>query len=161
MFNKRNNENLLYYSVNTKLAYLINQKYYKEQHYLWCAPFFDEPTINIKTSNPRDLYCTLKKIIEDENITHNKIASTKVGLMKGAMEKYNQKSITSKEFDEIKQLVNKAKLEYFEPLLYIIPENDDTKKIFIEESNIVRSGVFSVEYVVENLPRDTFHVISY
>ncbi len=34
-------EKLILYSTNTWIAYKIAQKYYKDEHYIWCTPIFD------------------------------------------------------------------------------------------------------------------------
>jgi hypothetical protein len=32
---------LILYSVNSWLAYIINERYYGGEHFVWCAPVFD------------------------------------------------------------------------------------------------------------------------
>ena len=40
----RNEEPLLLCSVQSKLAYLINERFYGGLHYAWCSPGFDCPS---------------------------------------------------------------------------------------------------------------------
>ncbi len=54
--NKKPSSNLplVLYSVNTKLSFLISEKYYNQRHYAWCAPYFDiSKKVNPRSSNPR------------------------------------------------------------------------------------------------------------
>lgn len=76
---------LVLYSTNTWLAYRINEKYYRGQHYAWCASLFsfkglphydyDIPP----TSSPAEIYHSLASEVRRGTGTVHELQRTKWG----------------------------------------------------------------------------------
>jgi hypothetical protein len=37
---------LIMYSTNTRLAFMLNEKYYAQQHHVYCCPYFDPQRVS-------------------------------------------------------------------------------------------------------------------
>jgi hypothetical protein len=157
---------LVLYSVNTLLAYVISEQYYRQKHYVWCSPFFNSRAISSldintpPTSNPFDIYVNLRKEVESGDRHSAKVKENKVGILRGAMFKRQAGVISSEEEKDIVAMVDAAETRDFIPIVYVIP--------FARVSNIVRkvpvnerAHPLSIEYMIENLPRHNFDPVSF
>ncbi|ADB39392.1 hypothetical protein [Spirosoma linguale] len=154
---------LIYYSVNTKLAYEINEKYYNKTHYVWCSPFFhgvDQPA----SSNPKEIYRELRRDVESEDEHSAKIRQNVSGIRRGAKFKHDNHLISSTQFEEIKALVNRSWqrriFSDFTPFIYVIPHSIDIEAILKPVGLKDKASVRSVEYQIRELPRALFDVIN-
>jgi len=83
---------LILYSVNTYLAYAINERYYDRVHYVWCSEVFDARSHNAfgryanipPTSNPRDIYRNLYEEVKRGDRHSAKIEANRQGIKQGA-----------------------------------------------------------------------------
>lgn len=157
-------DNLILYSANTWLAFNVAERYFKQEHYVWCTPYF-EPTDRsgyiytvAPTSSPKDIYLNLYKEVMGGDRHSTKIDDNKVGILKGAAFKKTAGVITEDQEAEIAAVVAAAERREFKPLLYIIPYE---KVISLKKDVPVadRAHPLSNEYIIENLPRDHFDVI--
>jgi hypothetical protein len=149
---------LVYYSVNTKLAYQINKRYYNHEHYVWVAPFYNEPFENPPTSNPKDIYKNLIEEVKRNDNHSSKILQNKTGLIKGAKYKHSANLISKSEREEIEEIVKNATLNMFAPCLYIIPEKEVS--LIIERVPVTeKANVLSYEYLIKNLSVEKFDMI--
>ena len=157
---------LLLYSINSWLAYIIAERYYRSEHYVWCSPFFNSRTISSidattpPTSNPYEIYCNLLDEVSNGDRHSAKIKENKVGILKGASFKKQAGVITEGQERDIVSIVDLAETRDFKPLLYLIPfhlTSGSLKEVPISE----RAHPLSIEYVIESLPRTHFEVIEF
>jgi hypothetical protein len=147
-------ETILYYSTNTKIAYEIAERFFDNQHYVWCAPEFD---INPPSSNPKELFIRLRDDVEKSDNHSSKIRENKAGLLKAILWKKNKGLITEKIYLEIAKTIKKANINQFKPLIYLIPASNVSEFIIPQVQE--KANVFSSEYIIEKLDRSKFHVI--
>ena len=154
---------LILYSVNTYLAYMINQRYYGDKHYVWCSEVFDARSqhalghhANIPpTSNPREVYFNLHEEVKRGDWHSAKIDANRKGILRGAREKLRIGVINPDQFEEIDQIVNSVELSEFRPLLYIIPYHNIAEAV--RQATVAeRAHPLSLEYIIESLDRQHF-----
>lgn len=157
------NNKHIYYSCCTKLSYQIGQRYYGGNHYVWCTPYFNpkrwsEENSVPPTSNPRDIYWHLKKEVKAGDLHSPKIAENRLGIQQGADAKRSVGVINLSQYRQILEMANTAQLSEFRPLMLVIPYlpvADLLRQVDVKEC----ANVMSEEYLIENLPRELFHVI--
>lgn len=151
--------NLIYYSVNTKLAHYINEKYYKDTHYVWVAPYFN-PSTNPRSSNPYELYKNLIKELKQDIVDYHSsfIINNKVGLQHGAIEREKEGLITAATREKIFELIHICDHTAFLPVIYVIPA-DKVADLIFEPDFKSKANPFSEEYIIKNLKGDMFDKI--
>lgn len=155
---------LILYSTNTWLGYIISQKYYGGVHYIWCTPDFYTnnqsgiDTTTPPTSTPYEILISLREEVRRGDRHSAKIKENKIGLLRGASFKKGQGVITQEQEDEISQIINNAEIRDFRPLLFVIPY-EQTKHLIRAVPIADRAHPLSIEYVIEDLPRNLFDVI--
>ena len=78
--------------------------------------------------------------------------------MRGASIKRSLGAISSEQEEEIKSIVENSEIRDFRPLLYIIPY-DRVTHLLRNVPIVDRAHPLSVEFVIEELPRNLFDVI--
>lgn len=158
---------LLLFSANSLLAYRIAEKYYGNIHYVWCATAFGSPDLtnplirNPRSSLPYERFLELKKDTTGVPDRHsNMIISQRTGIKKGASEKFRRKQITRKQRDEIFAAVTSADPQDFTPLMFVMPFAK-VKKIAQTVPIKARAHPLSDEWLIPQLPRDCFDVITF
>lgn len=149
---------LLLYSVNSWLSYKIAEHYFENKHYCWCSPYFDASNVNPSSSNPIEIYASLKRDVESKDSHSSKISQIKAGLIKGASEKLKAGVINTDQEKEIIDIVNAAEISDFRPLIYVIP----TYKVLTITQPVsvsIKANTFSQEYIIEALDKEMFDVI--
>jgi len=155
---------LVLYSTNTWLSYIIAQKYYGEVHYAWCTPDFHMNNQNVidsttpPTSTPYEILNSLKVEVSRGDRHSAKIKENKVGIKKGASFKKSIGIITDVQEQEIFEIVDQSEIRDFRPLLYVLPFDNCAhllKAVPIKD----RAHPMSVEFIIEELPRNLFDVI--
>lgn len=157
---------LVLYSTNTKLAYLINERYYEHKHFVWCSPSYDSQmgsnsSFNPPSSNPVHIYKELNLAIEKKDKHNALIAGNKAGLRFGAQEKEKAGVINQKQLMDINWIIDTAEISDFEPLLYVIPYSLTIEELIEEVSPQDKANPFSYEYKIPALPRNLFHYIKF
>lgn len=157
---------LILYSVCTFLAYNIAKKYYEDQHFVWCSPFFSEGAAtsyqytNPPTSSPARIYQDLAMGVARDDRHNARIQQNRIGLAKGAVIKHKAGVINSPQKKEILAIVQQAATPMFRPLIYVIPfltVHELVKQVPVSD----RANPLSAEYVIEELPRCHFDVIDF
>lgn len=155
---------ILLYSANAWLAYIIQQIYYNEEHYVWAtdhlapkSPWYDYTMP--ASSCPRRIYRILAQAVSSGDLHCTKIQEIKVGILKGAAHKRGIGVINEEQEQEIASIVDAAQVSDFRPLVYLIPFTPEVAKIARKVSVRDRAHPLSVEYVIESLPRRYFHII--
>lgn len=152
---------LILYSAQTYLAYRINEKYYKQFHWVWCSPFLnpkrDGTDINQypPSAIPGKIYANLLLEVKSKDSFHPWAEKNKVGILKGIDEKKKSNVISPVLADTLISLVSNASLDQFTPLLYVLPFSK-VSKIAIEIPPGAGASPFSVEYRIPYLPRRSF-----
>src|SRR4051794_30019651 len=145
---------LILYSVNTWLSYVIGKRYYNDQHYIWCTPYFDTTATAAvdattpPTSTPFDILHGLDAEVHRGERHSTKIAENKVGILRGATYKRAAGIISDGEERDIAAIVDQAETRDFRPLLYVIPYRtvgSTVKGVPITK----RAHPLSVEYIIE------------
>ena len=153
------------YSANTWLAYTISKKFYRDEHWVWCSPHFDAGSIsrrdytNPPSSTPGAIYEELRNATSRGDQHNSKIAANKVGLLKGIIAKKNAGVINEQQAKEIESIIDMAQLIDFRPLMYVIPAKNEVLSRLTEVPVRDRAHPLSIEYVIENLPREWFDII--
>ncbi len=156
---------LLLYSTNTWLAYQVSQRYYRGEHYVWCAPVFDPRGLgdieNVipPSSSPFEIYRSLSEEVRRGDRHSSKIVDNHAGILRGADYKLIQNNIRKDEFKEIKDIADSADIRDFRPLLYIIPF--DRVSSWVKQVPVNQRGhPLSIEFIIEVLPRACFDIIT-
>ena len=155
---------LLLYSTQTLLAYRVNQKYYRERHWVWCSPYrgrgstaaFDSAVP--PSSSPLEIYKALHEDVKRGDHHSDKIKANKEGILRGARAKLDNSIINVDTAGEIAAVVSTAQVADFTPLLYVIPYRLLAKQIKVVPVNL-RAHPMSDEYQIESLPRARFDMI--
>lgn len=157
---------LLLYSVNTSLAYNVAEVYYKGKHFAWCSPCFDARGVpsykltNPPTSNPCEILQGLAQEVRRNDRHSKKIEDNRLGIKRGADLHLEAGTITRAKRDEVVEIVDRALVAEFRPLLYVIPYATVARlvrEVGVEE----RAHPLSEEYVIAALPRRKFDVIDF
>lgn len=157
---------LLLYSVNTTLAFLINEHYYGQRHYAWCTPFFDMRRSQASTfgnapasANPFEIYGALLRDIRTRDRHSALIAQNKAGIRRGATARLQRAQISQAAATEIEQVVAMSEISDYVPLIYVIPTSGVRAMVKAVPAS-ERAHPLSREFIVEDLPRAKFDVIN-
>lgn len=118
---KNINNPVFLFSQTTKLAYSINEKYYNNEHYVWCSEFIHDPN-QPPTSDPVARCNQLLKTIKTGDRHAPEINEHLAGILAGAAAKRKSNVISAEEHKLIRTSLNINILSYelFIPLIYII-----------------------------------------
>ena len=157
-------EPLILYSTNTWLAYAVSQRYYGEEHYVWCSPYFNsfsvppsEQTVP-PSSLPGSIYAQLHDEVSARERHSDKIKRNKAGIRRGANYKEQTGVITGGQKLEIYAVVAKAEAADFRPLIYVIPFARVAESV-TEVPVVERAHPLSRECRISRLHRRDFDVI--
>ena len=144
---------------------MIAEHFYRHDHYVWCTPYFDprqngRDTAVPPTSSPFEMYQALSEEVRRGDEHSSKIAENKVGILRGASAKRRARVITSDQEKQIGAIVKKAQIRDFRPLLYVIPFSLVVNRLR-EPPPEDKAHPLSAEYVIDNLPRNSFDVIEF
>lgn len=118
---------LLLYSTNTFIAYAIAERFYRRVHYVWCSPHFDHGVGHglgyrvAPTSAPMEIYRTLAREVQAGDRHSAKITSNRTGIAEGAAAKRSAGVIDAEQEAEITDILSRAQVQDFRPLLFVIP----------------------------------------
>jgi len=145
------------YSVNTYLAYTINEKYYMGIHYVWCTSRFDEKD-NPPSSNPKDIIWNLTNDVVRGDKHSAQIRQNRKGLLTGVDAKHRDGMIDDFTKGELQYIIQNAEINSFKPILYVINKNA-VSRILIRPPVTERAAFFSEEYEIEELKTNQFDII--
>lgn len=155
---------LLFYSTNSLMAYLINEYYYRGNHYLYCTPYFERhPDPNFPplapTSNPKILYERLMEESKTSDKNAHHINANKHGLKIGVEERLKAGIITTAVKNEIVEFIDGAPNVQFKPKLYLIPA-EGVRSLLKPVPYHVRATSVIDEYCLD-ITKEKFDVIDY
>ena len=156
---------LVLYSANTQLAYRINEHFYGQIHFVWCSAFFSATPRSIDlemppSSTPCDICRKYLEDISRRDLHSRSLQDNRAGLQKGVEAKLAERVITEEQYLELEELVSKASLDEFRPLLYIIPF-EGVRDLVQPVPPLQRAHPFSPEYEIKRLPRSRFDVLDW
>ncbi|MCL1803509.1 MAG: hypothetical protein FWG30_07710 [Eubacteriaceae bacterium] len=146
------------YSVNTLLAYSINEHFYGGSHYVWCSPRFDAGENNPPSSNPKELVNALLKDVSSGDLHSIKIEQNRIGLLRGVNAKHDDGLISGSTKEELQYIIEKADISYFRPIIYIIDRNSVEESV-VRVAATQTASLFSQEFLIEDLKTDQFDII--
>lgn len=147
----------LYYSTQSSLAYLIASEFYDDTFYVYCAEVFDPPT-NPGSSSPKNVYETLRLIVQRGDRRHPKVIDTRKALKRVARRKMNNGDITDEQYKAIKWAIDKAEARDFAPLIFLILRDTvahRTHRVPMQQ----RASLSSEEYIIPDLKPDEFEIL--
>jgi hypothetical protein len=149
-------EPLFLVSVQSKLAYLINENYYNGLHYAWCSPGFDCPK-NPPDSNPKVIFSRWREDYLNQETDSLFIQKNRQGVKNGILHQFAQGYIPEKTCNHLINLTDTAAFKYFCPVLYVMPYQ--LVKHLIEDVDFdEKAGPFSIEFKIPELPKTFFNV---
>lgn len=157
---------LVLYSMNTWLAFKISELYYKDEHYVWCTPYFDPRRSNYNgsavppSSSPLEMYVTLAAEVARGDRHSAKIKENRTGIRRGANVKRHAGIIDEDQERDIISIVRKAGHRDFRPLMYVIPYSLVVRKLR-EPPPEDKAHPLSAEYIIDRLPRRCFDIIEF
>jgi hypothetical protein len=157
----------LLYSTNTLLKFFIQQRFRSNIHWVWCSEVFDakksasysDASLVAPSSNPADIYRELQRDVAGKDAHSSKITAQKASLQSLAVQWQASGDITTGQMQEIIYMVTTASIEYWRPLLYVIPRmlvEDRLQLVPIEK----RAG-FGSEYIIVDLKHDEFELLEF
>ena len=157
---------LVLYSVNTYLAYMINERFYEGKHHAWCSEIFDARANGQRgryasippTSNPYEIYHNLYEEVRRGDRHSAKIEANREGILLGADIKRRYGVIDQNQRTEIEEIVKSVEISDFRPILYVIPYSNvaaDVREATVEE----RAHPLSLEFIIESLDGQHFDPI--
>ncbi len=163
-----NLNNLLYYSTNTLLAHRICIEFYNGSHYVWCSPVYNSETLDKlhpwaqipESSNPYKIYARYLKDVQKADMHSALIKQNRRGIIRGAQYNYEKDIIDQQDLARITQMVKKADITKFIPMLYLIPAHiikDRIKKVDVSK----QANPLSIEYQIPDLKTEEFEIISH
>lgn len=159
-------DNLLYYSTNTKLAFILGERFYCSNHFVWCSPVFDPDKLDDYdfrkripvSSSPYKIYKSLKEDVLSIDMHSPKIEQNRSGLKKGAAIMLSKGVIDTDDFARIIKIIDKATIQDFTPIVYLIPKELVKNKIKIVEIESAANPL-STEFQIEGLSNAEFELI--
>ncbi len=161
-------ENILFYSTNTYLSYLLCARFYNSQHFVWCSPVFNSEVLHDldprkkipPSSNPYKIYLLLAADVKEGDLHSDKIKNNIIGLKKEAGIHYENKIINDNELALITKIIDTAQISDFRPLLYVIPTALVQGKIRTVSVDKIANPL-SIEYQIIDLKSNEFEIIEF
>jgi hypothetical protein len=148
------------------MKYVINEKYRRNVHYVWCSESFDSSTLSsyvsgslvAPTSNPKDIFMDLRKAVDATDRHNTKIKEQILGLSARAVTWEADGEISTFDKNEIIYMVNEPSyFKYWKPLLYVIPRPLVESRL--EPVSAALCASLGNEYIIRDLHRDEFDLI--
>lgn len=156
------------YSTNPFLKLLIQKKYRKDVHYVWCSEHFDgkaaprysAPSLIAPSSNPIEIYRALKSDVDNADRHSAKINEQKMGMTARANQWHDAGEISREEMEEIIYLVNQQDFTQWKPLIYVIPITQAIldRRVLVPIHNRASSAN---EYIIADLDVSEFDIIEF
>jgi hypothetical protein len=159
-------QKIVLYSTNSWLAYQINQRFYDEEHYVYCSPVFSARSLaprdlsNPVTTLPSDIYRRYREEVQSGDRHGPTISGNRIGIIRGANVKAADGIISVAGRTQIHAIVKASETRDFRPLVYVIPYASlvvDVSEVSIPE----RAHPLSEEYLIRRLPRSQFDVLEF
>ncbi len=156
---------LLLYSTNTRLANDICRIYYHDLHYVHVSADIGSPALTAvmrlspPSSSPHHRYRQLREEVQGNDLHGALIQKNRSGVLYGAEQKLSQGKITKQQRDEIVEIVRFAPINFYSPLLYVMPYSG-VKHLLTQTPVSERASPTSWEAIIKELPSRLFGVVS-
>lgn len=155
----------LLYSTNNKIKLMINERFRKDVHYVWCATCFDASkqgaySIAAKAAPSSDPYQIYKQLSQDarKGDRHSsKIAEQRLSVTNLAAEWKKKGEISDLEAEEIAYIANESLPSEWAPLLYVIPFHLVQPRVQLVP--IGKRASLGLEYIIHDLSRAEFDIL--
>ena len=155
------------YSTNVFLKLLIQEKYMKDTHYIWCSEYFDSNTNGRHSfaacvgasSNPASIYKDLHAAVISGDLHCSKIVAQRAGFKKLAQEWFSVGKITENDRDDIFYLADNSSITYWRPLLYVVSRPLVESRLTTVPAR-ERASIGN-EFIIKDLSRTEFDVIEF
>lgn len=156
---------LFLYSTNVYLKLLIQEKYRKDLHYVWCSDCFDSaklPGYSMgsflpASSNPADIYRDIKLNFQRTDNHNAKIQEQKASFKSLAVKWQQAGEITKLEEQEIVYLTDTAPANAWRPLIYVISRSLVEPRLQVVP--ISQRASMAEEFIIPDLARFEFDLV--
>jgi hypothetical protein len=157
----------LLFSTNPLIKLLIQERYRKDEHYVWCSESFDSnkqpgysaASLVPPSSNPSSIYRELREGCQKGEKHSTKIRDARGTLKALAVTWHDNGEISSQDKEEIIMLADDPDLTYWRPLVYVIPRN--LVQARLKPVHLQQRASFGLEFIVEDLKRNEFDIIEF
>jgi len=155
----------LLYSTNPFIKLLIQERFRKDIHFVWCSETFDSTkhpaysgaSLTAPSSDPCAIYRLLAEDCKRADKHSAKIISTRSSLVSLSSKWRQAGEITSEEEEEIVYMANLSDQVLWRPLVYVIPRALVAPRLkLVPPSERASTGV---EYTIANLARNEFDIV--
>jgi hypothetical protein len=155
----------LLYSTNPFLKLLIQEKYRKDVHYVWCSEAFDSTkhgqysslSLVAPSSDPCAIFKTLRDELARGERHGTKIPQVQASLKALAVQWRDAGDISEDDAEEIIYMTDNATAREWRPLVYVIPRAPVAARL--QPVAIAKRASLGPEYVICDLARHEFDVI--
>lgn len=153
------------YSTNPFIKLIINERFRKDLHYVWCGEHFDSKKhgsySSVALTAPSSDPCVIYKQLADD-VSRGDQHSAKIVQMRASLENLavtwrNNGEITPEEAEEIVYMVKQAPFANWRPLVYVIPYSVVASRLKLVP--IGQRASMGIEYILPDLARQEFDII--
>ena len=144
---------------------LINERFRKDIHYVWCGDCFDSTKAaayssaawTAPSSDPCAIYRQFQTECARMDRHSSKIQEQKLSLSRLAVIWRDDGQISSDEAEEIIYMVENSDAGHWKPLLYVIPRATVVGRLQIVP--VAKRASFGLEYIIPDLRRTEFDIV--
>ncbi len=160
--------NLILYSVNPLMKLLLQERYFGDRHYVWCAEQWDAATRSRysfasmvpPSSNPRALYESYREAVEGGDRHFTKFDRIRAGYLDRALTAKKVGALSEAQYDELVVTIQSNDFNLWRPIVYLIPRHliDPTRLQLVPAAQ--RAGLGN-EFVIRDLKREEFEIMEF
>ncbi len=155
----------LLYSTNPFIKLIVQEKYRKDLHYIWCSESFDSnkqgsysvASLVAASSNPASIYKELNLGCKKGEKHCDKITKIRASLKALAIDWFNKGEISFDDKEELILLADETDPVYWRPVVYVIPRH--LVEARLEAVNLSLRASFGNEFIIKDLKRNEFDII--
>lgn len=153
------------YSVNPKIKLQIQQHFFEDVHYVWCAAHWDgtaqakystAATIGM-TSNPQDLYIEWRKHVARADSHFQKPRDIRDFYVTHGLKCVGEKTMSQETYDELVYFLDNTTSDDWAPLLYLIPWSVVESRV--QNVQPAKRSSRAMEYIIADLAPDEFDIV--
>lgn len=155
----------LLYSTNAWITWHIKHTWNNDSHYVWCSEYFDPSAYGRDhaaslipvSSSPAAIYERLQEDVATRDNHSDLIERIRAAMLKAATDWRGSGSIDEKSYQEIVELLMRADIGAFRPVIYVIPrELIDSRVVEVDMKRRAGAGP---EHLIEDLKGAEFDFI--
>ena len=153
------------YSTNNRMKLLINERFRKDVHYVWCGDCFDSTKVatysaaalTAPSSDPCAIYRQYQTETQRMDRHSTKIPEQKLSLSTLAVKWRDDGEITDEEAEEIIYMMQNSEAAHWKPLLYVSPRAAVAARL--QTVPVAKRASFGIEYILPDLRRNEFDIV--